>query len=238
MPPALVSIHDVMPETLDRVRSLLAELAARNLVPTTLLVVPGRDWDHAGIDQLRAWEAEGHVLAGHGWTHRAVTTGRTLRHRLHAAVLSRDCGEHLSRPRGELVALMVRNHRWFAEHGLRPPRLYVPPAWALGALRPADLADTPFALVESLGGVRVTATGRLLRSPVVGFEADTGARAATLRALNAAARARAGRAGLVRVSLHPHDLELRLADDLRRWLDGIEAAPAYDALLGPTAAAA
>lgn len=226
-----------MPETLDRVRALLAELAARKLLPTTLLVVPGRDWDDAAIEQLRTWEAEGHALAGHGWSHRAVAE-RTLWHRLHAAVLSRDCGEHLSRPRGELVALMVRNHRWFAEHGLRHPRLYVPPAWALGALRPADLADTPFALVESLGGIRVTATRRFLPSPVVGFEADTAARAAALRALNAAARARATRAGLMRVALHPQDLELRLADDLRRGLDAIEAAPAYDSLLEPRAAAA
>ena len=165
----LISIHDVMPETMDQVEGLLDRLAERDLLPTTLLVVPGRRWTDRQLRHLRAWQAEGHELAGHGWTHCAVAD-RTLGHRLHAAMISRDCAEHLSRARSELVALMVRNHGWFSDHGLRAPRLYVPPAWALGALSVRDLQDTPFAMVESLRGVHLPGNGLFQPIPVAGFE--------------------------------------------------------------------
>lgn len=45
---ALVSVHDVMPETLERVQRILDLCAAINPVPLTLLVVPGLGWDCSG----------------------------------------------------------------------------------------------------------------------------------------------------------------------------------------------
>ncbi len=63
---------------------------------------------------------------------------RSAYHRLHAALISRDVAEHLSRPAHELVALVHRCHGWFAAHGLPAPTLYVPPAWALGGTRWLD----------------------------------------------------------------------------------------------------
>ena len=95
---ALVSIHDVMPETLDRVRGLLARCADINPGPVTLLVVPGRTWDAAGIDQLRAWQAAGHNLAGHGWLHHVERFGG-LAHRLGAG----SRGRHPKRDRDRLL---------------------------------------------------------------------------------------------------------------------------------------
>jgi len=229
MRPALISIHDVMPSTLDAVETLIGELAARDLVPTTLLVVPGLAWDDAGRARLRAWQAAGHELAAHGWSHRAPAA-RGWKHRLHAALISRQCGEHLSRSRADLVDLLCRSHDWFAANGLQSPRLYVPPAWALGELRPADLAATRFDLVESTAGVRHVPTGRFRWLPCIGFEADRRWRAHALRALNGLARATARAAGPLRIAIHPHDLELYLATDLRRVLDRVGGVTRYAAL--------
>ncbi len=49
----LVSIHDVMPETRDRVAELLERLADVPPAAVTLLVVPGRDWSGDDLDWLR-----------------------------------------------------------------------------------------------------------------------------------------------------------------------------------------
>jgi len=222
---ALVSIHDVMPETLDDVAELLDMAEAHAIVPVTLLVVPGRPWRTEELMVLRRWLAAGHRLAGHGWSHRAAQPC-TVHHRLHALLLSRDSAEHLSLDGADIARLMRRNHDWFGRHGLPEPDLYVPPAWALGPLPRTEL---PYRFVETLGGVRDLHSGKRLRLPLIGFEADTGVRAGVLRAWNACA-GQGEPARPVRVAIHPRDLRLRLAGDLRRVLGGIAVARGYDEL--------
>ena len=210
---ALVSIHDVMPETLDRVRGLLARCAHINPGPVTLLVVPGRAWDAAGIDQLRAWQAAGHSLAGHGWLHRVERFGG-LAHRMHGLLLSRRVAEHLALDAPEVAALVRRCHAWFESNGLAPAELYVPPAWAMGRLAPGAIAALPFAQYETLIGVREAATGRLWRIPMLGYEADTRLRAPAVRLWNAWNRRRALRVRWLRIAIHPGDPDLHLGEDL------------------------
>lgn len=226
---ALVSIHDVMPETLEQVSGLLQSCARINRGPVTLLVVPGRGWDGAGIDRLRAWQDAGHVLAGHGWLHRVERFGG-LGHRLHGLFISRRVAEHLALPRDGIAELVRRTHRWFAEHGLGVPDLYVPPAWAMGDLPAGDLTALPFARHEVLTGVLDAASGRLHPVPMVGYEADTAWRAPVIRAWNAYNRRRARSSGWLRIGIHPHDPELRLARDLFRDLADYGDWARYDEL--------
>lgn len=217
-PPARLSIHDVMPATLPQVADIVARMHAHGLPPATLLVVPGHDWDPAGIAQLRTWHEAGHALAAHGWHHRARHI-RGLRHRLHAATLSRDAAEHLALTADEIAALMQASHDWFPAHDLPAPDTYVPPAWALGAITLPALRRLPFARIETTAGMLDVASGRTEHLPLVGFEADTPLRARALRTWNrgqiALARA-TGRA--LRVGIHPHDRALKLADDLEGLL--------------------
>ena len=217
-PLGIVSIHDVEPATLDRVEGLVDRTEEADVRPPTLLVVPGVGWDADGLARLRALVARGCTLAGHGWEHRAPPPA-TLKHRLHAWIISRDQAEHLSRPRAELLERVRRCHAWFADHDLPEPELYVPPAWALGELRTRDLADLPFRWYEDLTGFVDAATGRRTFLPLVGFEADTRFRRVALRVVNAVGVG-AGRilGRPVRVSIHPRDLELLLAEDLRALL--------------------
>lgn len=219
--PAVVSIHDVTPETLSRVETLVEVLLPVTGTALSLLVVPGLPWSPGQLDTLRGWAAKGVEMAGHGWIHEGPP--RTLYHRLHGWVLSRDQAEHLSRPRSELVALVERGFKWFAAVGLPAPELYTPPAWALGRLRKADLARLPYRWYEVLTGFVEAGSGRLLPTPLVGFEADTAFREGALTLLNGFNRMVAERTGRpLRIGVHPRDLELRLAHRVLAMVEGCD----------------
>jgi predicted deacetylase len=211
---AILSVHDLMPNRVRGVRRILELLRAAGAPPCTLLVVPGSGWEAEGIEWLKALEGRGHRLAAHGWSHQAPEPA-SLYHRLHGALISRDQGEHLSRPRRELLELMEASFCWFSEVGLRQPGLYVPPAWALGKLTRNDLVSLPFRQYEILGGLLDGRTGRLTPLPLVGFEADTWPRKVALKVFNSANLGVARLMGWpVRISIHPEDVDYLLGRDL------------------------
>jgi predicted deacetylase len=231
----LVSIHDVMPETLARVEAIFDRLVDAELTPVTLLIVPGTGWAADTLDRLRALLARGARPAGHGWTHHAPKVSGP-KHRLHSALISRNAAEHLSLDRSEIVALMRRNHHWFSEHDLEPPRLYVPPAWAMGPVARAELDRLPFQRYETLAGIYDSLNGRFHRLPMAGFEADTAFRQLVVGASNGLNRAlaRACKQPL-RLGIHPDDFELRLAKGLQGMLEAGGEVVDYDAPLSSAA---
>ena len=212
--PALVSIHDVMEETLPQVRGLMDLLDAVGPGPVTLLVVPGRGWSGAGLDQLRRWQDAGHPLAGHGWNHRADRVSG-LYHQVHSKLLSADCAEHLAMEPSGATALMRRCHHWFGDRGLEPPQLYVPPAWAMGPVSRPALRALPFRYYEFLRGVYDAQAERFRSLPLLGFEARRTADAWFLRGFNRINQWAWGPHRPLRIGLHPHDLGLALAGQLR-----------------------
>lgn len=214
---ALVSVHDVMPETLPQVERILALLDDEGVAPVTLLVVPGAGWSSEGIEQLRGFQARGCELAGHGWIHR-VDRITGLAHRMHSRFISRNVAEHLALDRVGIQDLIARCHAWFVEQGLGAPSLYCPPAWAMGPIPRAALASLPFTRHELFGGILSAQTGRMHPVPLTGYEADTALRTVVIRAWNRLSRRHAARGGWIRIGIHPHDLELRLSEDLRRDL--------------------
>lgn len=210
----LVSIHDVMPTTLDRVERIFDRLVAARLLPVTLLIVPGTGWREHDLARLRAMLDAGAQPAGHGWRHQARCV-RGFKHRLHSALISRHAGEHLALSRRQILRLMLGNHRWFGDHGLSEPGLYVPPAWAMGPVPRRLLDRMPFDRFETLAGVYDARRRRFHRLPLVGFEADTMFRGVTVRGFNRLNRVLARAAGRpLRLGIHPDDFELKLADDL------------------------
>lgn len=214
---AILSIHDVMPETLESTRQLLD--ASRNIPndKITLLVVPGKPWSEANIHQLAQWQNDGYQLAGHGW-HHCCDTPQTLYHRLHSRLVSRQVAEHLSLSSAERDQLMSRCFHWFQQNQLPLPSLYVPPAWALGRWRQHNWLSVPFSLIETTSGL-LFPTGKKRWLPLLGFEADTRLRAIFLRCFNGinywlAAITRTP----LRIAIHPEDLELKLSDTLQATL--------------------
>lgn len=230
----VISVHDVMPETLDATEAIVERLTSARLDTVTLLVVPGRDWSSSALDRLRVLLNNGAIAAGHGWTHRAASI-RGPYHRLHSALISRNAAEHLALDAEGLRELIRRCHAWFVDQELGAPLLYVPPAWAMGALSFDDLDRLPFARYEVLGGVYDVASGRFSRSPMVGFEADTALRAVGCRIWNRLNLLAAGRDRPVRLAIHPGDFGLRLAADLERLIDAGGEAMSYDVFARPDA---
>ncbi|NUP47597.1 MAG: DUF2334 domain-containing protein, partial [Catenulispora sp.] len=83
-PTLLVSLHDIAPASAAATRRWLADLDAR-AVPATLLIIPG-PWRGARLSQspdliadLHAAASRGHEPALHGWAHRAGPDGARWR---------------------------------------------------------------------------------------------------------------------------------------------------------------
>lgn len=231
--PALVSIHDVMPQTLPLVQQCIDECRQQGIQVIYLLVVPGVEWNDQQLEKLRRWSADGMILTGHGWFHRASQIS-SLYHRFHAATISRNVAEHLSLEEGQIIVLMKMCYRWFRLHDLPSPALYVPPAWALGSVSMAKVATTNFEYVETLRGVFHLPSRQWLAGPLVGYEADTIYRAATLSLWNGFNRRMAGVAGIGRIAIRPSDLNFRLCHHLRSDL-GRSRGIVLDDLLGGSA---
>lgn len=226
----LVSIHDVMPGTLDRTLAIFERLHSAGLVPVTLLVVPGSGWDERGIERLNELVAGGAELAGHGWCHQ-VGRIRGPKHWLHSRLISRRAAEHLALSRFGILRLMLRNRAWFADHGLAAPQLYVPPAWAMGPVPQSLLDRLPFDFHETLAGVYDARGQRFHRLPMAGFEADTALRAAFVAGFNRLNRGWARSSDRpLRLGIHPFDFDLRLAGSLRGWIDEGGQALGYSGL--------
>lgn len=230
---ALVSIHDVMPHTFEEVRELVEICQSAGVSRPTLLVVPGLEWSPPQLDQIRSWEEEGLELAGHGWIHRHGTI-RTWWHRFHSLFLSRNVAEHLSRPENEILELMSRCYAWFDDQGLNMPKLYVPPAWALGSVATEALVRQPFEMVETFRGV-LRRGGHFQPLPLVGYEADTWLRACALTTFNRWNQSVGGRPldRPLRIGIHPFDHRLLLRRALQTQLERNFTAIGYKDLPKP-----
>ena len=228
MHPALISIHDVMPETLPQVQRCLDRCREFDHFTIYLLVVPGKSWHDTQIDQLRQWVSEGCLLVGHGWSHHADSI-QGLRHRLHSIMISRNVAEHLALDEYAILALMRRCRAWFVTHKLPAPEMYVPPAWALGQVRRSHLLSTGFRYVETLRGIIDLTERHLVSRPLIGYEADTQFRAAMVSLWNRANRLLPASAGLPRLAIHPNDLDLKLSEDLIKDLAQYTAVPLSNA---------
>lgn len=211
----MVSIHDVMPESLDRVVRITEYMDSLHLDPAPLLVSPGCDWSREQLRTLKTLFRKGHEPAGHGWLHHASAWGG-LYHRLHGLILSRRQAEHLALDKDSLKRMVADCHAWFSINNLPAPKMYVPPAWAMGDLNRKDLGILPFRWYETLSGIYDSAADRLYPLPLTGFQADTTTRKVFLGVFNRI-NLLAGRLKpvAVRVAVHPHDFQLRLADQLQ-----------------------
>ncbi len=234
--PAIISIHDVMPQTLGEVSWVLDHwLADFPPASLALLVVPGLDWAPKQLDTLRAWQVKGYELAGHGWFHR-VRRVSTLQHRLHSHLISRQAAEHLSLETTELVDLLTQNYQWFSKHDFKKPELYVPPAWAMGQLDFATLERLPFRYYEFTSGLLDSERRQYRRLPLAGFEADCRWRVPFLWGWNGLNRILASSQRPLRLSIHPYDHRLLLARTLRRWLTEKVRPVPYRSLFDPAIA--
>ena len=227
--PVIVSIHDAMPSNLENVLEIIDVLKSLGVDLITLLVVPGKNWRHADITLLKKLQVYGGVeLAGHGWRHGVDHFG-TLRHRLHGLTISRKEAEHMALKQNRISELIRRSHNWFHEVGLKPPDLYVPPAWAMGQIDRKKLRALPYRYYETLLGVYDSYHDRTQPMAVCGYMADSAVRLLFLRCINAINRRLAFLP--LRIAIHPNDLQLPMATELKAYLKRNSCFSGYGAAL-------
>lgn len=227
-PPVVVSVHDVAPPTRTASERIISELSHRGIRNCSLLVVP--DYHHSGasmadksfVQWLRDLEADGHELVIHGYFHqRPRRPSETLRERLITRVYTNDEGEFYDLGYEEAFSRIRHARDEFTSAGLTP-RGFIAPAWLLGWEAERAAADAGMEYTTRLTGVRDLRSGRETRARSLVYSVRTAWRRGASLAWNGSLARVMARAPLVRLAIHPPDVEhrkiwtqmMRLADSL------------------------
>ena len=206
-----VSIHDVAPATWEDCARLAAAIRDVADIPLTFLVVPHY---HRGGGSLARMEAQlelalarGDELALHGYTHRdSAAPGRGLRERFLRAVYTRREGEFAALSAPEAERRIRLGLDWFAARGW-PVHGFVPPAWLMGEGGWQALRSFPFEYSTTFTRFHLLPHGPALFAPSLVYAARNRAGRALSPVLASATGALLVRAPLVRLSLHPADVQ-------------------------------
>ena len=213
---SIISIHDVMPHTLDNIKKIIKILEKIKCAPPTLLVVPGRNWSKNDINFLKTIQNDGYEIAGHGWYHETKNIS-TFYHKFHSAFISRNVAEHLSLTNKEIVMLMENCFKWFEKNHFQKPITYVPPAWALGNINKKDISNSSYKIIETLSGVYYEE--KFEKMLLVGYETDNLFRVITVSFLNFLSEKISTYSTIpLRISIHPNDFSYPLKSQLEKIL--------------------
>ena len=212
-----ISIHDVAPENINTIENIVNVLRFKyNITKLSLLIIPGLNWNTEQIKKMKNWQVQGIQVVAHGWTHVAQKK-KSFLHIIHSFIISKDCAEHLSKNREDIVHLINKSFNWFIKNNFESPTLYVPPAWALGKINRNDIFLLPFDMVECTTGMFYKGKYRFL--PLIGFEAKTLIRSKLLKFFNVINFIFGKLVGIVRITVHPNDFNLLLSDDVKMYLN-------------------
>tara|TARA_A100000164_G_scaffold46823_1_gene35282 strand:- start:102 stop:806 length:705 start_codon:yes stop_codon:yes gene_type:complete len=214
---SIISIHDIMPHTLDKIKIIIKKLEKVKCSPPTLLVVPGKNWNKNDINFLKTIQKYGYEIAGHGWYHETKNIS-TIYHKLHSNFISRNVAEHLSLSNKEIIILMNDCLEWFEKNQFQKPITYVPPAWALGKISKKDISNSSYKIIETLSGIYFE--GKFKRMPLVGYETDNLFRVITVSFINFLSEKISVYTNTpLRISIHPNDFSYQLKSKLEKILN-------------------
>ncbi len=209
----VVSLHDVSPRTHAACARILDELSALSVARTSLLVIP--DHHHRGhfladaafCAWLREKENAGHEIVTHGYYHqRARRSGDTALQKITTRIYTADEGEFYDLDRDTARALVAKANAELAQAGLHPSG-FIAPAWLLGDEAEAALRDLGVEFTTRLASVRDLRSGRTWESQSLVWSVRAAWRRVVSLAWNATLfRALRGNP-LMRISIHPVDIE-------------------------------
>ncbi len=221
-----VVLHDVAPATWPAYRAFVAAIDRAGGVPLTLLVVP--EFHHQGsiVDDAKfrgamdARIARGDELVLHGFHHAdGAPPPRTPRD-----VFIRRIYTH----EGEFQAIDAATARKRVADGLAAfascgwtTRGFVAPAWLLNDVAKAEVTAAAFAYTSDPQHVIRLPQWQRLHAPSLVWSARSGWRRMLSRAWNDRQRRRHADAPLLRLGLHPVDMQH--GSVVRWWLDAVEA---------------
>jgi uncharacterized protein len=243
----VVSVHDVSPLTQTLCEEILVQLRQSGIDQTSLLVVPNHH-RRAPISEdlvFQRWLAQkvesGHEPVLHGYFHqRQKQDADSFRARLMTEIYT--AGE------GEFFDLSAAEASRRAERGLedlaflqRKIAGFIAPAWLLGADAESAIRQLGFLYTTRLGRVLTLGRSADLRSQSLVWSTRARWRATMSLAWNRCLAFRLSAAPLLRISIHPSDLQhprvweqvRRLAGETSRCRECITYEKFVDQLLSP-----
>ena len=240
----IVSLHDAHPGSRGQIAEQVAFLGTYGVTCSSILVVP--EFHHGASaggdgefwDAVSAWQGAGHELVLHGYYHdRAESPRETLSTVFWTRLYTNREAEFLDLPREVARDRLARGHKLFESLGWRA-RGFVAPAWLMAAWVPGILAEMGFAYTTTLREiVPLTAGTNLAAAPTDGqagtpvavppmlivsqslcYSTRASWRRFASSVWNKHLFGRLRETNLIRLSLHPRDLEFPL---LRRQIDQI-----------------
>ncbi len=194
---------------------MLAALAGLGVRASSLLVIPNH---HRGrpiledahfLEWLRAQARSGHEIVTHGYRHqRPRRSNETWLERMTTRVYTVDEGEFYDLDRATASALVAKGNTELRQIGLEP-RGFIAPAWLLSTAAEEALRELGVDYTARLGSVLDLQTGRSLASQSLVWSVRSRWRRQISRAWNAFLFGRLAASPLMRISLHPGDLNHR-----------------------------
>ncbi|HZJ15265.1 MAG TPA: polysaccharide deacetylase family protein [Chthoniobacteraceae bacterium] len=209
----VVSLHDVSPHTRPACERILEELSALGIPTCSLLVIPNHHRRGHFLDDpvfcqwLKAQAQAGHEIVTHGYFHqRARRAEESTQQKLMTRVYTADEGEFYDLDGQSARDLVAKANAEFAQLGVAP-RGFIAPAWLLGTEAEAVLRELKIEYTTRLGSVLDLRTNTTYRSQSLVWSVRSRWRRATSIAWNARLFRRLRSNPLLRISIHPVDVE-------------------------------
>ena len=204
-----VVLHDVADATLPLCKRIIKAIHEVAEVPITLLAVPRYHCEPSTADfglWLRARQLVGDEIALHGYTHQDDGVPRNFVDRLRRRHYTRGEGEFCDLSLPEATQRLTAGVHWFNRNGL-PLHGFVAPAWLMSqgtweALRWMDLSYTC-----TLRRVVLLPERRHITSQSIVYSTSTAWRRQVSLGWNAAVAKALRSNPLLRMELHPRDVE-------------------------------
>jgi predicted deacetylase len=225
LPTLIVSLHDAHPGSRAQIAEQLAFLHAYGITRTSILVVP--DFHHEGglardaefCRFVSAWQEQGHEIVLHGYYHdRRESPPENLATLFWTRLYTNREAEFLDLPAKVARERLERGRSIFAAQRWRA-RGFVAPAWLMADYLPTLLSELGFAYTTRLRAiVPLDPDAAPIDSQSLCYSTRSGWRPLASCAWNKQLFRRLRESRLIRLSLHPRDLEFPL---IRRQVDQI-----------------
>jgi predicted deacetylase len=225
----IVSLHDAHPGSRAQIAEQVAFLAGYGITRSSILVVP--EFHHAGsvagdaafCEEVSRWQSGGHEIVLHGYFHDRLESPReTLATVFWTRLYTNREAEFLDLPPATARQRLERGRALFDSLGWRSTG-FVAPAWLMADGLTNLLAEMGFAYTTRLGEIIPLLAGgdhanRVKSSQSLCYSTRAGWRRFASALWNKQLYGRLRETDLVRLSLHPRDLEFSL---MRRQIDQI-----------------
>jgi predicted deacetylase len=222
----IVSLHDAHPGSHAQIAEQVAFLATYGVTRSSILVVP--EFHHEGsverdpgfCEAVSGWQAAGHELVLHGFFHdRRESPRENLATLFWTRLYTNREAEFLDLPRETAGLRLEKGRALFEKLGWRSTG-FVAPAWLMAEGLTNLLAEMGFRYTTRVGEIIPLLPGvnRVKSSQSLCYSTRAGWRRFASGVWNKYLYGRLRETDLVRLSLHPRDLEFPL---MRRQIDQI-----------------